>query len=611
MLGVPKSLRSLAEFERDTSDHRVKQRRWRPRTSGIQGVTRQGGVPLRIVPGIEKPVNFRYQGSRPIAHCGQRKVLHHRTGCRPPPEPTKGDVEMKVANLLRHLLCKVVEMATRLPVVGSLARVLRRRLGCDDEARHEFFVNRLFPGPAVPHRGYTLRATASDFQAQSLDGEDLVLVASADGAHEVVHVAGRLVAYGDVDIVRKYLRKTYPGEFVELGGGSPASESDDTIGPEQAGTGDGSVGQEAADSSPGPLAMSTASFRFSAADAADRAKRVLDVLLDFDKETGRGAERRAAVVPLRSFASSQKFKPAYDLDGPTIVPAPTSMEVANPPRIHVLDTGLAAQRAWPTAKMSTWSDADSSDIDPLYQAGLAPLLAWTAGHGTFVASICHQLDPRAEIKVHRVGTEHGLVNEDAVCTRIEDLAAQGVQADILVLPFGGTEAGLPGTTADDTWQKFTRLSTALDAFLAAHPGAVVVAAAGNENVTTKMYPAAFSTTKARVLSVGSTKRSGGKSSFSNSGSWVNASACGENLASMYVFGKEEKTPGTEGDVFEGFAIGTGTSFAAAVVAGVISRSMNPQKNAAAVAANQPQKSGKRVFSLPAGVQLKGALPSNR
>lgn len=90
-------------------------------------------------------------------------------------------------------------------------------------------------------------------------------------------------------------------------------------------------------------------------------------------------------------------------------------------------------------------------------------------------------------------------------------------------------------------------------------GCIIVAAAGNDNVSTIFYPAGFT----NVISVAATNSSDQKASFSNYGSWIDISAPGQNIYSTIV----------------GNAYGnkSGTSMASPMVSGLIGLmwSLNP------------------------------------
>ena len=81
-------------------------------------------------------------------------------------------------------------------------------------------------------------------------------------------------------------------------------------------------------------------------------------------------------------------------------------------------------------------------------------------------------------------------------------------------------------------------------------GVVLVAASGNDDVSTTFYPAGFN----HVISVASTSSSDAKSSFSNYGSWIDISAPGSSIRST--------VPTT------GYSSKSGTSMASPLVAGL-------------------------------------------
>ena len=94
---------------------------------------------------------------------------------------------------------------------------------------------------------------------------------------------------------------------------------------------------------------------------------------------------------------------------------------------------------------------------------------------------------------------------------------------------------------------------------AAGQGIVLVAAAGNDNVSSQFYPAAYN----NVISVASTTTGDAKSSFSNYGNWIDISAPGSAIYSTI--------PGN------GYAYKQGTSMASPMVAGLagLMLSLNP------------------------------------
>jgi subtilisin family serine protease len=153
------------------------------------------------------------------------------------------------------------------------------------------------------------------------------------------------------------------------------------------------------------------------------------------------------------------------------------------------------------------------------------------GHGTMIAGILARLAPRAQILPVRV------LNGDGLGTMLD--VAKGLQyavthgAKVINMSFGSTQ---PSSALNDT----------LDAAEAA--GIVLVASAGNDNVSQPPVPASGHGTLA-VASVGADNT---KSSFSNYGSFIRIVAPGDGIRSAFWDG--------------GYADWAGTSFAAPFVA---------------------------------------------
>lgn len=90
-------------------------------------------------------------------------------------------------------------------------------------------------------------------------------------------------------------------------------------------------------------------------------------------------------------------------------------------------------------------------------------------------------------------------------------------------------------------------------------GCIIIAAAGNNNVNTQFYPAAYT----NVYSVAATNSTDAKASFSNYGTWVDISAPGNNIYSTYPTST--------------YSTMSGTSMASPLVAGLagLMASLNP------------------------------------
>lgn len=121
-------------------------------------------------------------------------------------------------------------------------------------------------------------------------------------------------------------------------------------------------------------------------------------------------------------------------------------------------------------------------------------------------------------------------------------AASG--ADVINMSWGGPSGG---TTAQNVVN------------YAVSQGCILIAAAGNDNVSSVFYPAGLN----NVISVAATTSTNSKASFSNYGSWVDVSAPGNNIYSTTI----SNTYGNK----------SGTSMASPMVAGLagLMKSLNP------------------------------------
>ena len=123
-----------------------------------------------------------------------------------------------------------------------------------------------------------------------------------------------------------------------------------------------------------------------------------------------------------------------------------------------------------------------------------------------------------------------------------------------------------------------------------HLGVAVVAAAGNDSTSRPMYPAAFAPwadgsgliptapDTVPVVSVGATNPDGTTALFFNDGPWVRAWQAGASVVSTMPVTFRSRLPATAShvrsaidpnDFSSGFAVWSGTSFAAAAMAGLL------------------------------------------
>ena len=230
------------------------------------------------------------------------------------------------------------------------------------------------------------------------------------------------------------------------------------------------------------------------------------------------------------------------------------------------------------------------------------LLDTHIGHGTFIAGVVRQAAPEARVLMIRVMHTDGIVHESTLLLALAVLGAQVAAAAAGTGSGTGTGSGSgSGATVVDL------LSLSLgyydekpaDIAYTGHvaklihrltgSGVGVVASAGNDSTVRPCFPAALAAAQAPpgappVISVGALDPNGAKAMFSNDGPWVTAWADGADVISTYpvdLNGSEQpmaagSLPGSRlgrrretldpDDFRGGFAVWSGTSFAAPLVA---------------------------------------------
>jgi subtilisin family serine protease len=205
-------------------------------------------------------------------------------------------------------------------------------------------------------------------------------------------------------------------------------------------------------------------------------------------------------------------------------------------------------------------------------------LSGASGHATFVAGLILQQAPAATVHVKQVLTDEGVCDSVTLHDAIIDLAKHPI--DILNLSLGCTTA--------DNRPPFA-LQRALRRFRAERPQAVVVAAAGN-HPTHRFWPAALPD----VLAVTSAHRAkdGWRLGMGYPAEpWVDVAAPGIDLTSTFLTGDYWRPSGRSVEEFRGWAVGSGTSFACAIVTGYLARNWAP---------------GRRIADLLAAARSAGA-----
>ncbi len=225
------------------------------------------------------------------------------------------------------------------------------------------------------------------------------------------------------------------------------------------------------------------------------------------------------------------------------------------------------------------------------------------GHCTFISGIVRQVAPDARVLAIRIMHSDGIVNEGDILCGLRHLAKRVAKA----------EAGPMGDMVDVVSLSLGYFNESEDASLTSGLkkvigiliglGVTVVAAAGNYTTKRKFYPAAFASQnqpgQLPVVSVGALNPNLSQALFSDGGEWVNAWALGAVMVSTYPVDiqgsrspeiEERAHPGSElpggsvplpgvresldpDDYSGGFALWSGTSFSAPLVAADIAKAL--------------------------------------
>jgi hypothetical protein len=185
------------------------------------------------------------------------------------------------------------------------------------------------------------------------------------------------------------------------------------------------------------------------------------------------------------------------------------------------------------------------------------------GHGTMVSGVIHLVAPTASIMPLKAFRANGSGYTSDIIRAV--YWAVFHNARVINMSFSESQSSL-------------ELELALD--VATNAGRICVAAAGNSNSSTPVYPAAFS----NVIGVASTSNSDVLSTFSNYGSWVWLAAPGEGIVTTYPWST--------------YAAAWGTSFSAPFVSGTVSLLLQ-----AAPALSQTQAANAVGNAVPVGSGL--------
>jgi len=296
--------------------------------------------------------------------------------------------------------------------------------------------------------------------------------------------------------------------------------------------------------------------------------------------------------------------------GPPPYRRPDAEITGRRPVVAILDTGCGAHPWFEGGIVRTDVKIDGDQIgyfdpetDPEaagdYVGPLDGSIDDLAGHGTFIAGLVRQACPDANLIAWRVVNSAGpIIESDLIdaLTRIAELIRReadgesgGERIDVLNLSMGYYHETPEDALFDPTVYDILRLI--------GECGTVVVCSAGNDATARPMFPAAFGPwiggggvpaddDCAPVVSVGALNPDRTVALFSNTGPWVRAYEPGaavvstmpkfqgglEPIARTWAYGLQRESIDPD-DFSGGFALWSGTSFAAPRMAGKIVAAM--------------------------------------
>lgn len=272
--------------------------------------------------------------------------------------------------------------------------------------------------------------------------------------------------------------------------------------------------------------------------------------------SGHSPHRRINAGPNHIMTAAPGWEPG-PFDDPTpvaVIPAPpTERKVQRETNVAILDTGIS-QHQWFVGRK--WFASCGSDVQETPDADADERLDSVAGHGTFIAGVVLQEAPDASLLISRVVSGDGVTDELTLARGLAKLMSHAHSGnkliDVISLSVGCY------THDDKPSPVLSHVINSIDR------DTVFVACAGNSNSDRPFWPAALK----RVIAVAALDSRGhDRAPFSNYGWWVDACTVGEQIISSFFSFDGLGPDGVE--KFDGYALWSGTSFAAPRVAGAI------------------------------------------
>lgn len=263
--------------------------------------------------------------------------------------------------------------------------------------------------------------------------------------------------------------------------------------------------------------------------------------------------------------------------------APDRDEQGSHPVIALLDSGVQRHDWFGADRGASFvQDADGLDgwsspvpaSDPLHPA-VPTGTHW--GHGTFIAGLLRQTAPQAKVLSMRVMDSTGHLDSCDVVNALSWLArSHAVLPSIVLMAFG--RQARPDDPSLDHLRCAVRTLT--------DRGVTVVASAGNGASSDPVYPAAFAAEPGiPVVSVGAIQTPHDMAPYSNFGPWVKVGWLGSDIVSIHPqtissagahqIRQSDLVNPVEPEKADSFAWWSGTSFAAAIVAGGLAAGSSP------------------------------------
>ncbi|MEV5053701.1 S8 family serine peptidase [Arthrobacter sp. LAR12-1-1.1] len=214
-------------------------------------------------------------------------------------------------------------------------------------------------------------------------------------------------------------------------------------------------------------------------------------------------------------------------------------------RVAIVDSGVASDNPDIAPKVvarANFSGTATGEDNYGHGTHVAGIVAATANNTIGVAGVC----PGCTILDAKVLNDSGSGSSSAIANGINWAVSNG--AKVINMSLGQRVSSRTLETAvNNAW----------------NAGAVLVAAAGNAGTQAKIYPGAYP----NVIAVAATDNADAKASFSTYGAkWVDVAAPGVNVYS--TFPNHPFYLGTQNGRSQGYDVGSGTSMASPIVAGV-------------------------------------------